>query len=151
MRTIFFCKSVLETVKKFGWAPDIIIFFDWMSSLVPLYLKTLYSREPVFIHSKIIQCVTPNILKMEKFKSPFFKKILFDNISEKDVEHFKPGNHASMLIGANHFSDATIAFENKYDTKTFNQISEKTKKSKIVIEKPEGDFEKINSLINKLS
>ena len=31
LRTIFFCKGALETVKKFGWPPDIIHCSGWMS------------------------------------------------------------------------------------------------------------------------
>ena len=34
-RTLFFCKGVIETVKKFGWAPDIVHAHGWMTSLLP--------------------------------------------------------------------------------------------------------------------
>ena len=37
-RMVFFCKGVIETVKKFGWPPDIIHCHGWMISLVPRYL-----------------------------------------------------------------------------------------------------------------
>ena len=30
-RMIFFCKGVIETVKKFGWAPDIVHCHGWMT------------------------------------------------------------------------------------------------------------------------
>jgi starch synthase len=39
-RAIFFCKGVLETVRKLGWAPDIVHCNDWMTSLIPMYMKT---------------------------------------------------------------------------------------------------------------
>lgn len=39
-RAVFFCKSALETVKKFGWPPHVIHCHGWMTSLVPLYLKS---------------------------------------------------------------------------------------------------------------
>src|SRR5438128_12269333 len=41
-RMVFFAKSALETVKKFGWPPHLIHCHDWMTSLLPLYLKTAY-------------------------------------------------------------------------------------------------------------
>lgn len=50
-RTIFFCKGALETVKKFGWPPDIIHVL-WMSALIPMYIKSYYKKEPVFANSK---------------------------------------------------------------------------------------------------
>src|SRR5690606_29334946 len=53
-RMIFFCKSALETVKKFGWPPDIIHCHGWMTSMIPLYLKTTYKKEPVFTYSKVV-------------------------------------------------------------------------------------------------
>jgi len=36
-RMVFFCKGVIETVKKFGWAPDIVHCHGWMTSLIPLF------------------------------------------------------------------------------------------------------------------
>ena len=30
-RTVFFCRGVLETVKKLGWAPDVIHCHGWMT------------------------------------------------------------------------------------------------------------------------
>jgi len=54
-RMIFFCKGVLETVKKFGWPPDIIHCIGTMTSLIPHYLKTAYKDEPVFENSTVEQ------------------------------------------------------------------------------------------------
>src|SRR6056300_932507 len=62
-RTIFFCKGALETVKKLGWYPDIIHCSGWMTSLIPLYLKTLYKDEPVFSNAKIVYSVYENDFK----------------------------------------------------------------------------------------
>ncbi len=53
-RLIFFCRGVLETVKKLGWEPNIIHCNDWFSSLIPLYLKTNYKDDPIFKDSKVI-------------------------------------------------------------------------------------------------
>ena len=56
-RMVFFCKGVIETVKKFGWPPDIVHCHGWMTSLVPLYLKTAYQTEPLFQNSNIVYSV----------------------------------------------------------------------------------------------
>ena len=45
-RAIFFARGVLETVKKLRWTPDIIHCQGWMSSIIPLYIKTAYHDEP---------------------------------------------------------------------------------------------------------
>jgi len=35
-RMVFFCKGVIETVRKFGWPPHIIHCHGWMTAFVPL-------------------------------------------------------------------------------------------------------------------
>ncbi len=53
-RAIFYARGVLETVKKLRWNPDIVHCHGWMSSIVPLYLKTAYREEPPFVNSKVV-------------------------------------------------------------------------------------------------
>ena len=59
-RAIFFCKGVIETVKKLGWQPDIIHCHDWMSSFIPLYLRTHYKNDPMFKNTKVVVSVYGN-------------------------------------------------------------------------------------------
>jgi starch synthase len=49
LRTIFFCKGALETVKKFGWPPDIIHCSGWMTGLIPAYLKDRLQKRTSFL------------------------------------------------------------------------------------------------------
>src|SRR5690625_6181330 len=44
-RMRIFCNCVMETVRKFGWPPDIIHCHGWMTSLIPLYLKRAYKND----------------------------------------------------------------------------------------------------------
>src|SRR5690606_19267140 len=53
-RAIFFCKGVIETIRKLGWSPDIVHCNDWMTSLIPMYLKTKYKADPIFKKTKIV-------------------------------------------------------------------------------------------------
>ena len=41
-RALFFCRGVIESVKKLGWSPDVIHCNGWFTSLVPMYIKKLY-------------------------------------------------------------------------------------------------------------
>lgn len=72
-RMIFFCKGVLETVKKFGWPPHLIHCHGWMTSLIPYYLKTLYKNDPLFKQTKVIYSVYENSFK-NKLSKNFLKK-----------------------------------------------------------------------------
>jgi starch synthase len=53
-RSIFFCRGVLETVRKLGWAPDIIHCHGWLTSLLPLYVKKYYNDDPHFADTKVV-------------------------------------------------------------------------------------------------
>ncbi len=94
-RAIFFCKGVLETVKKLGWAPDVVHCNDWMTSLIPLYLKTTYKKEPLFKDTKSVFAIYNNGFS-HKFGDDLFEKIkmvdiddqLLDPIKTKDYEGF---------------------------------------------------------------
>src|SRR6186997_1274807 len=44
-RAIFFCRCVLETVKKLGWSPDLIHCHGWMTSFIPLFIKSSYRED----------------------------------------------------------------------------------------------------------
>ena len=37
-RFIFYCRGILETLKRLGWQPDIIHCNDWQTGLIPVYL-----------------------------------------------------------------------------------------------------------------
>lgn len=54
VRFIFFCRGVLETLKRLGWQPDIIHCNDWQTGLIPAYVKTMYNHDPFFKNIKTV-------------------------------------------------------------------------------------------------
>ena len=83
-RAIFYCRGVLETVKKLGWAPDIIHCHGWMNAFVPLNIKKVFNGEnilSIFIKTKkeikIKKKISrnPSRFNLEKFQKKFHKKI----------------------------------------------------------------------------
>jgi starch synthase len=106
-RMIFFCKGVIETVKKFGWAPDIVHCHGWMTSLVPLYLKTAYDKEPIFQHSKIIYSMYEKSLG-KTFSDEFIAKASINNLDPEHLENYKNGNGMALHGVALNYSDAVI-------------------------------------------
>lgn len=89
-RSIFFCKGVLETVKKLGWAPDIVHCNDWMTSLIPLYLKTTYKEDPIFQKAKVVFSVYDNKFS-EKFNADTPNKAMMEDVTEEDVAGLSEG------------------------------------------------------------
>lgn len=130
-RMVFFCKGALETVKKFGWPPDIIHCSGWMTSLVPVYLKTAYKKEPVFAQTKTVFSMEPNSFK-DKLGASFIKKAIISNqIKEKDLELYKDGTNPALNRGAAKYADAVIMAGEKVDKKTIDEV--KTEKGKIIL------------------
>ncbi len=130
-RAIFFCKSALETVKKFGWPPNLIHCHGWMTSLVPLYLKTTYKKEPVFGFTKSIYTVQSDQFK-EKLGADFLRKATISaDIKEKDLEVFKDGTNTAMTLGGAKYADIVVMGDKKISTKITDQI--KPSRSKKVI------------------
>ncbi|MFT7587805.1 MAG: starch synthase [Limisphaerales bacterium] len=121
-RMIFFCKGALETVKRMDWPPDIIHCNGWMTSLVPLYLKTAYQNEAVFKKSKIIYSVYKNSFE-ETFNKQFLKKApISDAISEEQLDVFKGLNNSSLNQGGVHFSDGVIVGSEDLDVEATEMI-----------------------------
>lgn len=53
-RFIFFCRGVLETLKRLQWQPSIIHCLDWHCGLIPAYLKSIYKNDPYFRNMKTV-------------------------------------------------------------------------------------------------
>lgn len=130
-RAVFFCKGALETVKKFGWPPDIIHCSGWMTSLIPVYLKTAYKKEPVFAHSKVVYSLEPNSFK-EKLGAGFIKKATISTqIKEKDLELYKEGTNSALNRGAGKYADAVVLAGEKTEKKVVDEV--KAEKGKIIL------------------
>src|SRR5688500_18523920 len=123
LRTIFFCKGALETVKKFGWPPDLIHCSGWMTGLIPFYLKTVYKKEPVFAHSKVIFTIGQNTFK-ENLGSDFIKKAqIHASIKEKDLEIFRDATNNALFRGGATFADAITFGSTDADKKLQEEFS----------------------------
>ncbi len=78
-RAIFFARGVIETIKKLNWVPDVIHINGWMSSLIPIYLKTYYKDDTYFKDTRLVLSVYN---EEDLTLSDNTKEILsFDNIS----------------------------------------------------------------------
>jgi len=106
-RAIFFVRGVLETVKKLGWVPDIIHCHGWMTSLIPLYVKTSFSKEPIFENSKIIFSLYNNEFD-KPLNKDFAKKAMMDDISEEDIADYSDTSFVGLNKAAMNASDAVI-------------------------------------------
>jgi starch synthase len=139
LRAVVFCKGALETVKKFGWPPDIIHCSGWMTGLIPMYIKTAYKKEPVFSNCKVIYTIGQNTYK-EKMGSEFSKVATINsNIKEKDIEIYNEGSNTAMFKGGAHFADAITFGAEKVEKKLSEEFS-KVRGKKVLKYNAESDL-----------
>ena len=107
-RMMFYCKGVIETVKKLGWSPEMIHCQGWFSSLIPMYIKKIYNEDPLFKDTKVIYNVFDT--NFEGSIDPIIvNKLLFENkLEESDLELLKNPTFENLNKFAISYSDAII-------------------------------------------
>lgn len=122
-RAIFFCKGVLETIKKLGWSPDIIHCNDWMTSLIPMYLKTTYRKDPVFQNTKSVFSVFNNVFSYE-FDSDFAQKARMIDIDDEAIAHLREPNFENIIRTGIKYADLVVSTEEEYNEKIQDLLNE---------------------------
>ena len=125
-RTIFFCRGVLETVRKLGWAPDVVHCHGWMSALVPMYLKKAFAEDPIFNNTKVIYSVYDQESNVE-IDNDMARKSLITGVEEEDVDLIGNATVDALHKLAIKYADAVIMGSEKIsdDLNTFIVDSEK--------------------------
>jgi starch synthase len=106
-RSIFYCRGVLETVKKLGWAPDIIHCHGWFTSPLPLFLKTMYKDDPIFANTKVVYSVYDEEYK-DTLDPNFHKKMKINGITEAEVKPFANASFVNLNKAAITWADGVI-------------------------------------------
>jgi len=106
-RTVFFARGVVETVRKLGWAPDIIHCHGWMSSMLPMIVKKALKEDPLFADSKMVVSLYNDDFP-GAFPAGFSKKILMEGIEKNDVDHLSNTNYEVLMKNALDFADGIV-------------------------------------------
>lgn len=147
-RTIFFCRGVLETVKKLGWSPDIIHCHGWMTSLIPLYVKTSYKDDPMFKNSKVIYSLYEDGFT-EKLNDDYIKKLTMEGVNASDVKELKAPNYETMTLNAVAKSDAIIMGSENI-SQTIKNSAKKTGKPLLEYQSPDNYLDSYNSFYDEV-
>ena len=113
-RSLFFCKGALETVKKLGWAPDVVHCHGWFSAMVPAYLKTAYKDDPTFKDSKVIYSLYAN----EDFDSvgPKYAALAAkDDLTAEQVAPYGDGSYVDLYKGALSYADIAVYMDEEIE------------------------------------
>ena len=114
-RTIFFARSVLETVKKQSWYPNVIHCHGWVGALVGLYIKTFYKDEPAFRDAKFVYSLYDNAFNAS-FPDNYLQKVMIKNMEEVDFSDINtPVNFNELTKIAIRWSDGVIQNDENVD------------------------------------
>ncbi len=148
LRTIFYSKGALETVRKFGWPPDIIHCSGWMTGLIPMFIKTAYKKDPVFNNSKVIYTIGENTFT-DKFEKDFAKRIEINEFV-KNITSLKENNNNAMYATGATYADAITFGAANIDKKLATAFT-KVKGKKVLPFNPESDLTDYLQLYNDLA
>lgn len=141
-RAIFFCKGVLETVKKLGWAPDVVHCNDWMSSLVLAYLKTVYKQDPIFNNAKTVFTIYNNYFS-DKFAPELIEKAKFLDLTEEQLAPLKSHDLEGFLRIGMQYADLVMKAENEYEAPLNQLFDEFANEKEITSFDSEGNFSEL--------
>ncbi len=106
-RAIFFARGVLETVKKLRWSPDVVHCHGWFTSLVPLYLKTYFKDDPMFMNSRVVFSIYDQ--EFDTVFPPNFKdKVRVEGVGDEDVKGLDKTDYFQLTKLAIDKSDGII-------------------------------------------
>jgi starch synthase len=149
-RAIFFCKGVIETVKKLGWAPDIVHCNDWITSLIPMYLKTTYKNDPIFQNAKCVFTVYDNGFS-HKFDQSMIEKVKMIDIEDSMLANLKSADYEGLIKLGAEYSDAVIRAGEEISDNFNKLFSSLEKQMKVdTIEKDDNLLDSYYNLYNEL-
>jgi starch synthase len=106
-RALFFCRGVIESVKKLGWSPDVIHCNGWMASFLPMYLNKFYHDDPIFEKTKIVYSFYNQAFD-GKLNNDLAKKMKYDGFSDEEVSGFEAADHKKLIETAIKYSNAVV-------------------------------------------
>lgn len=127
-RMIFFCKGAIETVKKLGWMPDVVHCFGWMTSLVPMYLKTSYKEDPMFKNTRVVYSVYENCFT-ESLDKNLKTKSLMPEMEASQTSLLKDSTCSALHINAINYSDAVVKADENIDNAVIKFLSKQSDKT----------------------
>ncbi len=125
-RAIFFVRGVIETVKKLGWAPDIVHCNGWFTSLMPFYLKVAFRDNPLFTDSKVVYSIY-NDTFVEPLDKDLARKMKYKDIPEQALKKYVDPSYLSISKAAVDYSDGIIFGDRDIDPELEEYVRESGK------------------------
>ena len=123
-RSVFFIRGTLETVKKLGWIPDVIHCHGWMTSLLPLYLKTYFKDDPHYANTKVVSSLYEDSFEGE-LNDNIEDILKFDGVEDSYMDHIKKGSdYLNLTKTAIDHSDGIVLFSDNIDSEIIDYVND---------------------------
>ncbi len=109
-RMLFFCKGVIETVKKLGWSPDLIHCHGWMAAMIPVLIKVKYKDDPLFADSKVVLSLYNDEFTPAMDKR-LAEKLAMDGIPMEQLSQVQTPDYLNLMKFAISFADGVVETE----------------------------------------
>lgn len=148
VKSVFFARGVLETVKKLRWTPDIIHCHGWMTAFVPILIKEIYGQDVFFEKSKIVFSLYNDAFE-KPFRPGLKEKVMMPGLDASLLDTIEDPTYENILKLAINSSEAVVIGDEKYNENALNYAKES---GKAVMEYPgeEGFVEKYDAFYNSL-
>lgn len=119
-RFIVFSRVILEYAKLINFKPDIVHANDWHTSMIPVYLKSVYKNDDFYKHSKMVFSIH-NLA----YQGRYYNDILdFAGLPKEEVYHSKGLEHFEFVVwmkGAINYSDKVVTVSPTYAREILTQ------------------------------
>lgn len=124
-RSLFFCKGVLETVKKLGWSPDVVHCHGWFTAMVPLYLKKVYHDDPTFKDAKVFYTLFNEDFKDgDTLGAKYGEMAAQEDVSPEDAAVYGSGSYADVYKGALTYTDVVVVSDKDANKEVLSFVEE---------------------------
>ena len=126
-RAIFFARGVLETVKKLRWEPSIVHCHGWFSSIVPIYLREVFSDDPIFKDVKIVASIYDDGFEGE-LSGEMRKKIVNEGVNVKNLKNIEHPSYQNLMKLVIDYADGIIVETPSLDAEVAEYLAASGKK-----------------------
>lgn len=126
-RAIFFARGVLETVKKLRWEPTIVHCHGWFSSIVPIYLREVFSDDPIFKGVKIVASIYDDGFEGE-LSDEMTKKIVNEGVDVKNLKNIEHPSYQNLMKLVIDYADGIVVETPMLDAEVADYLAASGKK-----------------------
>ncbi|MDY5968527.1 MAG: glycogen/starch synthase [Bacteroidales bacterium] len=137
-RTLFFCRGVLEAVRKLAWQPHVIHFTGWFTCMIPFYLRRINKENAFFNGTRTVFTLTNDKFK-GNFGDELERKLKADGATAKDLRMYQDLDWKRLMMAAITYAHGVVIADPEVD-KELIDFAKDTKKNVLDYCPDEAEF-----------